>query len=483
MLIKMLQLKQIILFFFLALPAMAQQPVFSWGPAVNYEPRKLDRMHVVGLNSTGFYTTYEEDYQVTLERYNNQNQRLWTVALMPKTPEGQISRFLDAVLLQNKLYVLSTFYGGGRTSVFAQRIHETGNYDSDIIPLISSTNGSSIRIGVSPDKKNLLLVQTGETGGPATVTLFSQELHPRWSRDFTPDGTVQEVAVRGDGTAFILARAGATAASTAAFHLYHLHHEDGRISGMALGKGQYRPLQAKLLLTPNRDVVVTGYFVRALSVVTQNPEPLGTYYYRLDAGEMQAPAGVYTLFDATFLRNYKRARVDRSHSRRLRNLQLGPLVPTEDDGLVLLGEVTFAEAVGGSVTFNFEDILITSLQPDGTPRFVTSINKEQHIPKDGSSLGSYFATSISDTLQLIYLDFANTNTTKENGSAPAAIAQKTAMLVSIAPDGKQQVSPLRNTPAGSKFYLRPATTFPVSAREFIVLGIGDGYYKYGRMRF
>lgn len=481
----MLQFKQIILFFFLALPAMAQQPAFTWGPAVNYESRKLNHMQVIGTNGTGFYTTYEEGYQVMLERYNNQDQRLWAVALLPKTPEGQTSRFLAAILLHNRLYVLSTFYGGGRTSVFAQRIYETGNYDSEIIPLVSSTYGSSVSFAVAPDKNALLLVQTDKTGGPATATLFSQELQLRWSQDFTPDGTVQEVALRRNGTAFILARAGATAASTAAFQLYRLDSQDGEPSVIALGQGQYRPLQARLLLTPNRDVVVAGYFVRALSVVTQNPEPLGTFYYRLDNGVMHAPAGVYMLFDAAFLRKYKRSRADRNHSQRLRNLRLGSLLPAGENGLVLLGEVTFAETVSGSVSFNFEDIIITSLQPDGTPHFITSINKEQHIPKDRNGFGSYFATSIADTLQLIYLDFAYNDMTEDKGTtASPAAEQNTPLLVSIAPDGSQQVAPLHNTPADRRqFYLRPATTFPVSEREFIVLGIGDGYYKYGRMRF
>ncbi|MBF9252794.1 hypothetical protein I2I11_05800 [Pontibacter sp. 172403-2] len=474
----MLQFKQIILFFFLALPAAAQQPAFTWGPAINYESGKLDHMQVAGVNGTGFYTTYEEDYQVTLERYNNQNQRLWAVALLPKTPEGQTSRFLGAVLLHKKLYILSTFYGGGHTSVYAQRIHESGNYDPEIIPLVSSTYGNSVTLGVAPDKNALLLVQTDVTGGPATVTLFSHDLHSRWSRDFTPDGTVQEVAVQSDGTAFILTRAGATAASTAAFHLYRFGRENGELATIALGQGQYRPLQARLHLTPGQDVMVAGYFVRALSVVTQNPEPLGTFYYHLDSTTMQNPAGVYTLFDPAFLRNYKRYRADRNHNQRLRSLQLGPLVPTGENGLALLGEVTFAEAVSGSVSFNFEDIIITSLQPDGTPRYVTSINKEQHTTRDNSSLGSYFATAIGDTLQIVYLSFDN------NDTPAVAAKQKMPVLVSITPDGRQQVSLLRYAGAtGTQFYLRPATTFPVSEREFIVLGIGDGYYKYGRMRF
>jgi len=480
----MLQFKQIILFFFLALPAVAQQPAFIWGPAVNYEPRKLDHMHVVGINGTGFYATYQEDYQVTLERYNNQNQRVWAVALLPKTPDGQTSRLLSTILLHNRLYVLSTFSDGGRTNVFAQRIHETGNYDSEIIPLLTNSYGSSVSIAASPDKNALLLVQTGETGGPATATLFSDELQPRWSRDFTPDGTLQEVALRRNGTAFILARAGATAASTAAYQIYRFDDEEGELSSMALGQGQYRPLQAKLLIMPNRDVVVAGYFVRASSVVTQNPEPLGTFYYRLDRGALSAPAGVYTLFDAAFLRKYKRSRADRNYSQRLRNLQLSSLVPTSENGLVLLGEVTSAEAVSGSVTFKFEDIIIASLRPDGTPRFFTSINKEQQSLTDGS-LCSYFSTSIADTLQLIYLDFKyNETATNKGATASAATVPIVPVLVSVAPDGNQQVAPLVNTPAGQRqFYLLPTATFPVSEHEFIVLGIGDGYYKYGRMQF
>ncbi len=441
-------------------------------------------MQVVAANSTGFYASYVQDHQVTLQRYDQNAQLLWAIAVLPRTPQGQTSRFLGAVLLHNKLYVLSTFSSGGRTRVFAQHISETGNYNPQILVLGSSVYGSRVLFATEPNKATLLLVQTGETSGPASVTLLSKDLKPRWTEDLKTTGRIQEVLLKRDGSSFILTWDGATAPATAAFQLYRFS-DDGRLTNKALGHEQYRPLQARLLLTPGRDVVVAGYIVPATSVVTQNPEPKGTFYYRLPDGKMPDPVISFSLFDTDFILDYKRHKPDDDHSQRLRSLQLGPLIPAGKQGATLIGEVTFAQAAGGYVTQNHDDILMTSLSPAGTPTYITTINKEQHSPRNAIFQGSYFATAIGDTLHLLYLNFRYADTAENNEEESILPEEAVPVHVTVAPDGSQQLRPLQYSVADSaaSFYLRPPATFQVSEREYIVLGIGKGYYRYGRMRF
>ncbi|MCC9135495.1 hypothetical protein ACFSKU_13705 [Pontibacter silvestris] len=468
-----------IILYFIPVLAFAQVPEVSWGPAIDREPRELRHIAIVGTVTNGFYAVYEEEGQVTLERYNEQNLRIWATALRPTTPTGQPSEFVQMQLLQGKLYMLSKVLYDGITILFAQEIDANGNYSADIQPIATGNASNSIRIASTPNAT--LVIFSGEKEQGLTATLLNAKLKQQWSKVLPIQGLVQETAMQEDGTSFILEKTSAPAAE--AFQLHRLNSKNGKseIFNLSNKNPDYRPLNAKLVITPRQSITVAGYMVPASNkVTTHQPEPVGTFFCSFNKGSLKKPSSAFTPFDSSFTSTFKPHKPDSGETQRLRSLTPKQLLALKDGGAILIGEVT-------SKTVNNTDIIIMRLRNNDSIIYTTNVGKRQTSPNDLSTPGSYFATALSDTLQLVCSDTERTYTGQQDTTVtgnPTDI-QKMPFLITVFPDGKQQVSSLPQSQIDKRkeFHLRPGTSYKVSPREFIVFGVGEGYYKYGRLRF
>ncbi|WP_125185508.1 hypothetical protein [Botryobacter ruber] len=471
--------------FLLHTTSYAQEPTLTWGPAINKEPRLLQHMHVVGTTTNqSFYAVYLEEGQATLERYNAHNQRMWATALLPKTPANQPATFYDVVLLHQKLYLLSTFRAKGTTTVFAQEIAPNGNYESNVQAVISTQGNGRLHIAVSDDKSLLLTALAEPDHNTITAKLLNAGLQPRWSQLVTGQSNIQQSLLQNNGTAYLLTIAPAAAQNT--FLLHRLAPQDGKPDQLPLAQEQIRPVQAKMASTTAQGLVVTGYYAPASEPAAQAPEPKGTFFYHFDTNPKHKPILAYTPFSPAFLSEYKRYKPETEKFQRLRNLQLRQVLPLASGGVILTGEVAYLDHQGGSRIFHNDDIVVVRLNNDGTPAYTTSANKLQNASHDSNMLSSYLATATGDTLHLLYLDFEY-NYTAENSiimAGPGAV-NKEPVLITIPPAGRpQQVTPLHQSQTGraAGFYLRPASGYRISNKEFIVLGVGREYYRYGRLK-
>ena len=133
-----------------------------------------------------------------------------------------------------------------------------------------------------------------------------------------------------------------------------------------------------------------------------------------------------------------------------------------------------------------DDIFIVTFNEDGSTRYTTSVNKHQAGPVNEVRLGSFFSTSVRDTLKIIYVDFEyNYNAQGKITKASQRTASKTPVIANIFPDGSKQVRPIQNTRTGrnQNLYLVPSTAYHLKNGEFIVAGSGSGYYKFGKVTF
>jgi len=476
----------LIVLLLLSVPALAQPPDFSWGAPIKRDPMRLQHMHMVGVDSDGFFTTFAQKGQVTLEHYDPQSQRLWTTALLPRTPAGEHARFHSVQMFQGRLYLISIHTENSQTQVYAQEIKHNGNYSPDITPLAKGKVGRHLHVTAAGRGTALNVVLCGDSRQAITSALLNNKLHPRWQQTLTSEGQVQQVHVKSDGTTFLLTRSPAAAPATAAFYLHRLDAGTGIRQELPLGDAAFRPLQAQIAETATGDILVTGYMVPASSVASQKPEPVGTFYYRFAKGRLRKPTVAYTPFQADFIHAYKRAKPDYDYSQRLRHLQLNQVLPLADKGAILVGEVAYTEQLAHAPFFHNNDVIVIRLRHDGSTAYATSVNKTQGSHDSLAQLRSYFVTSLHDTLQLLYLDFAYKFSTEDKLlTANSKAITRTPVLVTVLPGGRQIRRLLSNTRASRQqpFYLRPSSVYPLSHREFIILGIGPGYYRYGQMRF
>ncbi|WP_299824072.1 hypothetical protein [uncultured Pontibacter sp.] len=463
---------------------ISQEPRFSWGEKIKRNFGQLENMKIVGVDEDGFFTTYQVNKQITLEHYSPQNRRFWTTALLPKTPDGHDAAFESVKMINENLFMFSSTASEGITRVYVQKIHHNGNYEPTIAVLAQSPEEGNILLATSANDAALAILITGPENH--SLTLLTNELSRRWRRSVPAKGDVEDLLVQNDGTTYLLLQAPAAAPATTAYHLYKFERQTGNSSELVLGNINYRPLRAKLAATPDGHVLVTGFMSPSNSVASQNPEPVGTFLYRLEKHNLQSMLTSYTPFTKSFTTEYKRFKPDFDNSQRLRNLHLDKVIQDKDGSLYLLGEVCITENRAGTLVYHNNDIIITRLQQDGSMAFTISINKLQSGINKQNTIRSYFSAIVDDTLRLLYLNF------EYNFKPDAHIALsghtstlKTPVIVNVHANGTYKATPLYRTLTGRDygFYLRPGSAFKVTDKKYIVIGMGPEFYRYGQMSF
>ncbi|MBC5995016.1 hypothetical protein [Pontibacter cellulosilyticus] len=441
-------------------------------------------MEIIGVDKDGFFATYTVNNQITLEHYNPDHERFWTTALSPKTNDGKSAKFHCVEMLKGDLYMLSYNTTGNSTRVYSQKISHNGNYAPDIELIAQSNKGDNVLMAKAPDDAAFAVAVNGEDSH--TISLFSHELVPRWTSTIKYKGNAEELLVQPDGTTYLLTKAPAAAPATTAYYLYQFNSETGKSSELVLGHTEYRPIRAKMAAVSGNIVAVTGYVSPSNSVASHNPEPIGTFLYRIDKRHFQDRFASYAPFSKKFISEYKRLKPDNDNSQRLRNLHLDKAIPTPDGGLYLLGEVCETENRAGTFVYHNNDILVIKLRKNGSTAFTTSINKLQSGTNMQNTIRSYFAAVVQDTLRILYLDFEFKNQADDKIAMYSPRSSlKTPVMVSVHPDGAKTVKPLHTTKTGSAhgFYLRPCSAYTVNNNEYIVIGMGPDFYRYGRMKF
>lgn len=462
-------------------PALAQEPTITWGPEIPHNRRNLNQLKVIGTGSeNSFYTRYTENRQITLERYNRNNQRVWSIAIAPLSPEGKRAVFEELVVLNHQVYLLSSVTENYSKTIYAQQIDAKGNYMPTIHILASTTPDATIHAQTRETRLLLILQQKAEPQ-QTDVMLYQGSFKPSWTADLHLKGLIKEMQISATGNIFVLSELPASNSPEAAFFLYRFEGRSGRNTIQPVGSTALRPLQAKMEIL-NEDLIVAGLTAPAPFVASLAPEPTGTFYYRFPKGRFRNYIHHYAPIDSLFLHDYKAYKPDKDHSQRLRYLQLQHLLLLNSNHTVLLGEVYTLDRN----QHHTDDVLLFAFDQNGEALYTASANKHQTGDVNQVRLGSYIATTAQDTVKLIYLDFEyNYNEQNEIMIATSRAVLKTPVLAKVAPDGKITVRPLRHTQTGrhQDFYLVPSASYKLSNTDFIVLGSGKGYYKFGRLRF
>ncbi|NDK56256.1 hypothetical protein [Pontibacter fetidus] len=481
----MVKLLRVLVLLLCTLPARAQEPTIAWGPEIPQNARNLNQLQIIGTGShNSFYTLYSENKQLTLERYDQNRQRTWAVAIVPQGPDGSQAEFEELVLLNQQVYLISSVKVKYKKDIYVQQLDVNGNY-IPAIHLLASTVPDAKVYAQAKEGRLLLVLQQQEDPQQTSVASYIGSFKPRWTQTIPVKGEIEDMHLSETGTAFILTKLPATNSPEAAFYLYRFEGRNGRSSDQPIGSTAQRPLQAKMAAI-NGDVVVAGITSPAPFVASLLPEPTGIFYYRFPKGQFRRYQLHYSPLDSLFLHNYKFYKPDSDHSQRLRHLQLKQLLPMAGNRVVLLGEVYNLVGDPKTGSHHTDDILAIAFASNGRAIYTTSANKHQWGQANQVRLGSYLATTIQDSVKLLYLDFEyNYNEQDQISMASPRAVLKTPVVVTIDLSGKQKVRPLHHSQTGrhQDFYLVPRAAYQVSKTEFIVLGSGKGYYKFGRLTF
>jgi hypothetical protein len=231
------------------------------------------------------------------------------------------------------------------------------------------------------------------------------------------------------------------------------------------------------------DLICAGFYSDRGAVSVK-----GTYYMSIDAITQEQKEEGFFQFDQNFLSQFMTDR-QAARGRELYDYKLEEIILRADGGAILIAEQYFVDQVtysdiDGSVRtryyYNYNDIIVVSINPDKTIEWATKVPKRQQTVDDFGYFSS-FAHAISG--RSLYLVF-NDNPRNFDGRArfPQAFngTRSVVALVSIDPAGnirKEIIS--RNRAEG--IITRPKSSEQVSRQKLVIYGSRGRKYKLGEI--
>ena len=249
----------------------------------------------------------------------------------------------------------------------------------------------------------------------------------------------------------------------------------------------------------NGNLVCSGFYSQKNSYSIK-----GTYFLRLDAKSKEVLTSNLHEFGFEFLTEYlsdrnreraKRAEETGNVNRQaeLYRYSLDNLVLRSDGGALLVAEQYFIQertyqTFNGfwerTLYYNYNDIIIVNIRPDGTIEWASRIPKRQVTVDDGGYFSSYAMAIIRDRIVFIYndndrnLDPSNNGNRIYNFNGSNSIIAMTEVYI----DGSSKTFPLfRNREAA--IITRPKFCKQISGRSMVVYGERGRKYKFGRLAF
>ena len=238
------------------------------------------------------------------------------------------------------------------------------------------------------------------------------------------------------------------------------------------------------------EVVGSGYYSEEGTTSIK-----GTFFVTLDAGSRAVRSEHTQAFSKEFLAGFMSER-KAEKGKELYEYDLDHLQLRSDGGAVLVAEQYYIRVVynnhmsGGmmmssSPTFYYfyNDIIVTSINPDGSIAWSKKIPKRQVTKNDGGFFSSYSFAESKDKMYFIFNDHTK-NLDNPDLAKPANYNGKTresaVVLVSIDRQGNVQKQALLNT-RDAEVTIRPKVCEQVSGKEVVLFGERKSDHKFAKL--
>lgn len=490
--------------------------------------KELKRSHqkglqqMVGYDGNGLYTLQKrmtpfyhfgskQAYTYLLQHYNADMNLVQANKLFPEKGGNPLS-FEFMVQLQEAIYLFSSGYDEGREkkTLFAQKIDkqslEQVGACVQVAELDKEELGGHFSWKLSEDQSKLLLMYTYYIGSRQTYDLrvFDQHLAKQWSkRDCVPHGgdpfAVEQYEVDEKGNVYLLStsfsekrREKRAGAPDYAYHLttYKLGGTAEDRYGISL-PGKFLT-DIRIKINNEKDIVGGGFYAEE---GTYNLK--GSYFFTIDGNSSRVVAKSVNPFEPDFLEKVaertalpKNGKEEAGQLRQF-GLRLNDILLREDGSTVLLGEQFSLVAQSSmkknffgrtrtrsSYEYNFNNIVVVSLDRSGKEEWTRQISKQQHSVNDGGLYSSYRMKMVEGKLYAVFNSQPQVPSaaTKSNDLLASG-----AVLVRVSRDGHQKI---RVLPELNSHELRlvPQVGINIGKGEMILLGAGTKKNRFIKLR-
>ncbi|MFK7807463.1 MAG: hypothetical protein AB8F74_06615 [Saprospiraceae bacterium] len=238
----------------------------------------------------------------------------------------------------------------------------------------------------------------------------------------------------------------------------------------------------------------------------------GTYFFRLNPQTQQISNQSLKELDFDFRTEYvsnrKRDRMDNDDKKaELYQFSLDDLILRNDGGALLVAEQYFVEeireydqfGVGAGVgrfdrfgnnnfrisyIYNYNDIIVVNIGPDGDIEWASRIPKRQETENDGGWYSSYSMSIVRDKINFIYNDngrnFSGEIEDRRRGRYNFNGRNSVIALSQVSPDGTVSTTPLgQNRQAG--VITRPKACKQIGPETIAIYGENGKFYRFGKV--
>lgn len=497
----------------------------TWGEELT-EPAGTRITKAIAVNKEGFYMLRRKNEgalsneQAYLEYYDT-GMRLRKSEQLDLKYKGKRRDFEDVAMIGGQLYLFTSFNNQAQKKnyLFYQKVSKRLQASKDLVMISEVEAPNKAREGafnlvISGDSSKVLLYSQlpYQKKDPErfAISVFDNQMNKLWSRDIILPYSDQQFGVEDyrideQGNVYLMGvlyvdgvreRRRGRPNYQYVILAYTQQGEDVQEYHVALENKFITDLAFRIANDGN--LVCAGFFSEKGAYSVK-----GTCFFKLNARTKEIYNLNFKEFDFEFrtefmrpaeLRRASRAEAsgDANRAPELYRFSLDELVLRSDGGAVLVAEQFFVferayRYWDGTLRFdyfyNYNDIIVVNIQPDGGIEWATRIPKRQETMNDGGYYSSYAMSIVRDRLYFIFND--NSRNFADDGSGRLYNFNGRNSIVALAElrkDGQLRMYPLFNN-RDAEVLTRPKICKQTGSRRMMVYGERGRQYRFAELVF
>jgi hypothetical protein len=510
--------------FFAALPLLAitcftsygQKASVLLGDEIKVSSRRGTLEDIVGHDPTGFFALRSNSRtEVMLEHYDNNLKAITQTELDlgRKKEEREYERILD---VNEQLYLFSSLNQSKtrKNVLYVQRIDKkTLKPEAQVrqvadIDYTRRNNDGNYGFYISPNKLYALVYYNlpFDKGDPEkfAFTVMDKNMEVVWHKDVKLPYNdelfnVEDFIVDNQGNVHILGivyrgkpKEKVKGLPNYDYHVLSYTSQGNVFKEYTVNLKKNFITDMQITVRDNGEIIGSGFYSENGTTTIK-----GTFFVALDNRSKSIGKEHVQEFNEQFLTEFMSERKARK-GKELYKYDLKRFQLRDDGGAVLIAEQYYITVVqqaprmsgnglmtSGSTTYlyTYNDIIVTSINPNGTIEWTRKIPKRQVTSNDGGYFSSFTYAVLKDKMYFVFNDH-NRNLTNPNAENPAnfngATKESVVVLVSIDSKGNMDKQPLMNR-RSIEVTIRPKVSEQITDNELILFGERKRDHKFAKV--
>ncbi|GJM34157.1 MAG: hypothetical protein DHS20C18_31580 [Saprospiraceae bacterium] len=499
----------------------------SWGEELK-EPTGSSLSKIIAAGSYGFYALRLKTTKITNEdqafvEFYNSDMKLKRSQKLDLKYKGKKRDFEDMVMVGGSIYLLTSFNNEAKKKnyLFLQKLSDRliPSRELELIGEIDTRNKyreGGFDLILSRDSSKVLVYNQlpYQRNEPERFTLrvFNNQFESMWTKDialpYSDDHfSVEEYQVDKEGNVYLLGvhfqdkyRVRRQGKPTYTYSVLAYTNAGADFEEYRIDLTDKFVTDLTFRVADDGNLICSGFYSDKGTYSIK-----GTYFFRLDAKSKEVYNVNLKPFDFEFLTEYmsqgQKNRAQRAEesgnanrSTELYRYALNDLILRSDGGAVLVAEQyyiyersyrDYTGAIYSDYFYNYNDIIVVNIRPNGEIEWATRIPKRQETLNDGGYFSSYAMAIVRDKIYFIYNDNAR-NFGQENENRRRLYnfngRYSVVALAEIRIDGSLSTFPLF-TNRDADILTRPKICKQTGSRRMMVYGERGRQYRFANLKF